>query len=94
MRRECSGLVLSNVQPASAVPFLAAARRLRLPVVAHVASWDHTVGKGVISPYCDRYIVQNGVMESDLRRYHGIAPERVAGDGVAPDRSPPPAAAA
>ena len=31
MRRDCSGLVLSNVQPASAVPFLAAARRLRLP---------------------------------------------------------------
>ena len=59
MRRECSGLVLSNVQPASAVPFLAAARRLGLPVVAHVASWDHTVGKGVISPHCDLYLVQN-----------------------------------
>jgi len=77
MRRECSGLVLSNVQPASAVPFLTAARRLGLPVVAHVASWDHTVGKGVISPHCDLYIVQNGVMEDDLRRYHGIAPERI-----------------
>ena len=77
MRRECSGLVLSNVQPASAVPFLAAARRLRLPVVAHVASWDHTVGKGVISPHCDLYVVQNRVMEDDLRRYHGIEPERV-----------------
>ena len=44
---------------------------------AHVASWDHTVGKGVISPYCDLYIVQNRVMEDDLRRYHGIEPERV-----------------
>jgi UDP-N-acetylglucosamine:LPS N-acetylglucosamine transferase len=77
MRRECSGLVLSNVQPASAVPFLAAARRLRLPVVAHVASWDHTVGKGVISPHCDLYVVQNRVMEDDLRRYHGIEPARV-----------------
>ena len=77
MRRECSGLVLSNVQPASAVPFLAAARRLRLPVVAHVASWDHTVGKGVISPHCDLYVVQNRVMEDDLRRYHGIEPDRV-----------------
>ena len=77
MRRDCSGLVLSNVQPASAVPFLAAARRLRLPVVAHVASWDHTVGKGVISPHCDLYVVQNRVMEDDLRRYHGIEPERV-----------------
>ena len=59
MRRECSGLLLSNVQPASAVPFLAAARRLGLPVVAHVASWDHTVGKGVISPHCELYVVQN-----------------------------------
>ena len=77
MRRDCSGLVLSNVQPASAVPFLAAARRLRLPVVAHVASWDHTVGKGVISPHSELYIVQNGVMEDDLRRYHGIEPARV-----------------
>ena len=77
MRRDCSGLLLSNVQPASAVPFLAAARRLGLPVVAHVASWDHTVGKGVISPHCELYVVQNRVMEEDLRRYHGIAPERV-----------------
>jgi CDP-glycerol glycerophosphotransferase (TagB/SpsB family) len=77
MRRDCSGLVLSNVQPASAVPLLTAARRLRLPVVAHVASWDHTVGKGVISPHCALYVVQNRVMEEDLRRYHAIDPERV-----------------
>jgi UDP-N-acetylglucosamine:LPS N-acetylglucosamine transferase len=77
MRRDCTGLVLSNVQPASAVPYLAAARRLRLPVIAHVASWDHTVGKGVISPHCDVYVVQNRVMEDDLRRYHVIPPERV-----------------
>jgi len=77
MRRDCSGLVVSNVQPASAVPYLTAARRLGLPVVAHVASWDHTVGKGVISPHCDLYVVQNQVMRDDLRRYHGIGPERV-----------------
>jgi len=77
IRLDCSGLLLSNVQPASAVPFLTAARRLSLPVVGHVASWDHTVGKGVISPYCDLYVVQNSVMEDDLARYHGIAPERV-----------------
>jgi len=77
MRRDCSGLVLSNVQPAAAVPLLVAARRLRLPVVAHVASWDHTVGKGVISPHCDLYVVQNSVMEEDLRRYHGIEPARI-----------------
>jgi UDP-N-acetylglucosamine 2-epimerase len=81
MERGCAGLVLSNVQPHSAVPFLAAARRFGLPVVAHVASWDHTVGKGVISPYCDLYLVQNTVMEDDLRRYHDIGPERVVVTG-------------
>jgi len=81
MQRACSGLVLSNVQPASAAPFLTSARRLQLPVVAHVASWDHTVGKGVISPFCERYVVQNRIMEDDLRRYHGIEPERVCVTG-------------
>jgi CDP-glycerol glycerophosphotransferase (TagB/SpsB family) len=50
-------------------------------VVAHVASWDHTVGKGVISPHCDLYIVQNQVMEDDLRRYHGIGPKSVVVTG-------------
>jgi hypothetical protein len=81
MERECSALVLSNVQPQGVVPFLVAARRLRLPVVAYIASWDHTVGKGVISPFCTRYVVQNRVMEEDLRRYHGIGPERVVVTG-------------
>jgi CDP-Glycerol:Poly(glycerophosphate) glycerophosphotransferase len=77
MRSECSALVVSNVQPRSVMPYLVAARRLGLPVLAYVASWDHTVGKGVISPHCSRYIVQNAVMEDDLRRYHGITSDRV-----------------
>lgn len=81
MRRECSALVLSNVQPHAVVPFLAAARRLRIPIVAHVASWDHTVGKGVIAPFCDSYVVQNRTMQEDLARYHGIGPERVVVTG-------------
>jgi len=81
MRRECGALVLSNVQPHGAVPFLLAARRLRRPIVAHVASWDHTVGKGVIAPACDAYLVQNRAMEDDLARYHGIGPERVVVTG-------------
>ena len=77
MRKSCSALALSNVQPRNAVPFLVAARRLGLPVAAHVASWDHTVGKGVVSPYCSVYVVQSRIMEDDLRRYHGISPDRV-----------------
>jgi hypothetical protein len=81
MRRECAALVVANVQPLSVVPYLTAARRLDLPVVAYVASWDHTVGKGVISPHCARYVVQNRVMEDDLGRYHGIDSSRVVVTG-------------
>ena len=81
MRAECGALVLSNVQPRKAVPFLTGARRLGIPVVAHVASWDHTVGKGVISPFCEVYIVQNRGMEEDLVRFHDLAPERIVVSG-------------
>lgn len=81
MRADCSALVLSNVQPHGAVPFLLAARRLELPIAAHVASWDHTVGKGVIASFCNVYVVQNETMRDDLARYHGIRPERVVVTG-------------
>ena len=81
MRTDCAALVVANVQPQSVMPYLAAARRLDLPVVAYVASWDHTVGKGVISPYCDRYVVQNEVMADDLRRYHDIDAGRIVVTG-------------
>ena len=81
MGDECRTLVLSNVQPHVAVPYLLAARRLGRPVVAHVASWDHTVGKGVIAPFCRRYLVQNVAMKEDLARYHSIEPDRVVVTG-------------
>lgn len=81
MRDECSALVLSNVQPQAVVPFLVAARRLRLPIVAHVASWDHTVGKGVVAPFCGVYVVQNETMRDDLISYHDIAPQRIVVTG-------------
>jgi hypothetical protein len=81
MQRECAAVVFANVQTHSVVPFLLAARRLGLPQVGYVASWDHTVGKGVISPHLDRYVVQNDVMQDDLVRYHDIPRERVTVTG-------------
>jgi len=81
MRKHCSGLVVANVQSLQAVPFLDAARRLGLPVVGYVASWDHTVGKGIVSPHVASYVVQNRVMRDDLVRYHGIPQERVVVTG-------------
>ena len=81
MREDCGALVVANLQTRSAVPYLTAARRLRIPLVGYITSWDHTVGKGAISPYAARYIVQNDVMRDDLARYHGIEFGRVAVTG-------------
>ncbi|HEY7380460.1 MAG TPA: CDP-glycerol glycerophosphotransferase family protein [Gaiella sp.] len=81
MREECSGIVAANVQSLLAVPFLRAAQRLDLPVVGYVSSWDHTVGKGIVSPHVTRYVVQNEVMRDDLVRHHGVPVERVVVTG-------------
>jgi CDP-glycerol:poly(glycerophosphate) glycerophosphotransferase len=81
MRATCSRLVVANVQSLQAVPYLNAARRLRIPVAGYVASWDHTVGKGLVSSHVARYVVQNEVMREDLVRYHGVASERIVVTG-------------
>ena len=93
MRAERPAVVFSNLQMQAVVPFIVAARRLGLPHVGYVASWDHTVGKGVISPHLDRYVVQNDVMRDDLVRYHGIdararGRHRLAADRRLPRRRP------
>jgi hypothetical protein len=77
MRDECSAVVVSNLQTPAVAPVLNAARRLGKTTVGYVSSWDHPVGKGVISPHLDRYVVQNETMRDDLERYHGIDPARV-----------------
>ena len=74
-------IALANTQMHSVVPFIVGARRLSLPLVGHIASWDHTVGKGIVSPHLRRYIVQNDVMRDDLVRYHGIAKNRIVVSG-------------
>ena len=81
LKAELPVIVLSNLQMQSAVPFLVAGRRLGLTLVGNVASWDHTVGKGVIYPGLDRYLVQNERMREDLVGYHGVPFERIVVTG-------------
>jgi CDP-Glycerol:Poly(glycerophosphate) glycerophosphotransferase len=81
MQEDCDALVLTNPQTQLSTPFLAAARRLHLPTVGYIASWDHPVGKGIVSPYLDSYVVQNETMRDDLRRFHGVDNERVTVTG-------------
>jgi UDP-N-acetylglucosamine:LPS N-acetylglucosamine transferase len=81
MQADCRGLVVTNLQAHVSMPHLVAARKLGVPVVGYVASWDHTVGKGMVSPHLDRYIVQNEIMRSDLVSYHGVPPHRITVTG-------------
>ena len=81
LRRERPEVALANTQMHSIVPFVVAARRTGLPVVGHIASWDHTVGKGIVPPDLRRYIVQNDVMRDDLVRYHGVDASRIVVTG-------------
>jgi hypothetical protein len=81
VERERPEVVLANSQMHAVVPFVLAAQRHSLPVVGHIASWDHTVGKGIVAPHLRRYIVQNKVMRDDLVRYHDIDARRIVVTG-------------
>src|SRR5919108_3439502 len=48
LRSERPAVALANTQMHSVVPLIVGARRLGLPVIGHIASWDHTVGKGIV----------------------------------------------
>jgi hypothetical protein len=81
LKAERPAVALANIQMHAVVPYIVGARRLGLPVVGHVASWDHTVGKGIVAPGLQRYIVQNAVMRDDLVRYHGVDAARIVVTG-------------
>jgi hypothetical protein len=81
LRGERPTIALANLQMHSVVPFVVGARRFRLRVAGNVASWDHTVGKGIVAPGLDRYLVQNDVMRGDLVGYHHIEPDRIVVTG-------------
>ena len=81
LHNEQPAVVLANIQMHAVVPFIVGARRMGLPLIGHIASWDHTVGKGIVSPHLRRYIVQNEVMRDDLVRYHAIDDDRIVVTG-------------
>lgn len=77
LAKHTSALVTSNLQFRSVQPYLIAARRLGMPITANIASWDHPVGKGVVYPGCERYMVQNDYMKDILLHYHNIPLGRI-----------------
>src|SRR5204862_4567273 len=66
LEQERPAVALGNLQMHAVVPFVVGARRAGVRVVGNIASWDHTVGKGIVAPGLRRYLVQNEVMRDDL----------------------------
>ena len=52
LQRERPAVALANMQMHSVVPFIVGASRFGLPAAGNIASWDHTVGKGIVARTC------------------------------------------
>ena len=61
---------------------LRAARRLRIPTVVCVASWDHLTLKSSLWPRPDRVLVWNEIQCREADELHGVPPELVAVTGA------------
>ncbi len=70
-------IIASNLQTVSLQGYLNGAFQSDIPIIGHIGSWDHPVGKGVIFPYCEKYIVHNEYMLKKLVDQHDIEAGRV-----------------
>ncbi|MGQ9652439.1 MAG: hypothetical protein ACUVXD_00055 [Thermodesulfobacteriota bacterium] len=70
-------LVLGHVQNEGIRPYVAAARRRKIPILGIVGSWDQLTTKGPICPGLERLVVQSQVMRGELVRYHHVPDERI-----------------
>ncbi len=62
--------------------YLKIARRLGVPAVHCVASWDNLTNKGVVPLDPDRMLVWNAFQRDEAVELHGVAPDRVAITGA------------
>lgn len=52
--------------------FLLAARKLGIPSVLHLLSWDNITSKGVFPALADRYVVWGDVMAEELQAHYSV----------------------
>jgi len=64
------------------VDYVRAARRLGIPTVLGVGSWDHLTTKGLIHEQPDRVIVWNEAQRGEAAELHGIQPGDVTVTGA------------
>lgn len=67
-------LFCSNHRTLAAVPAVLAARKLGIPTVAFIFSWDNLSSKGRIAAPFDYYLVWSELMQQELVRYYPDVP--------------------
>lgn len=70
-------MILSMVQTHMITPYAIAARHLDVKILGINGSWDQPTTKGPVCPGIERIAVQNKIVQDELIRYHGIAPEKI-----------------
>jgi hypothetical protein len=71
-------LVLSRLQFKTGVwPFLASAKKRRVPVIGVIQSWDQPTTKGPFPPGVNTYVVGSRAMSRALEQYHGVPCDRI-----------------
>jgi hypothetical protein len=66
----------------SQVDYVKAARRLGIPTMLGVGSWDHLTTKGLVHAVPDRVVVWNEAQREEARTIHDIPPERLVVTGA------------
>lgn len=72
----------ANKKNSAEIEYVKAARRLGIPSVVPVLSWDNLTTKGLIHAVPDVTLVWNETQRSEAMRIHGIPSERVAVTGA------------
>lgn len=57
--------------------FMAEAKRLKVPVIGMVRSWDNCWSKGLLRTIPDRVLVNNEIIKQEVVKLHDIKPETV-----------------
>ncbi len=71
----------ANLKNSEEIEYVKAARRLGIPSVVPVLSWDNLTTKGLIHVAPDLTLVWNDMQRQEAVRVHGIPPERIAVTG-------------
>jgi hypothetical protein len=71
----------ANLWHPEEIEYVKAARRLRIPTVVPVLSWDNLTTKGMIHVTPDLTLVWNDTQREEAVRVHGIPPEGIAVTG-------------